>query len=140
MAQELVDKVHWSLDAWNRGEIDTWLEAAHPEIEWISELAQRFEGSQTVYRGDAGLRRYWREWHQLWDVAIEIEETFDLGNTVLVLAHVEAHGEASGVALEQPMAYVFEFEDGMARRVRSFFDQQEARAAVGLPRSSGDLP
>ena len=24
-------------------DVDMWLEPAHPEIEWISELAQRFE-------------------------------------------------------------------------------------------------
>jgi hypothetical protein len=29
--------------------------------------------------------------------------------------------------------YVYEFEDGMARRVRSYIDPDRARAAVGLP-------
>jgi hypothetical protein len=37
------------------------------------------------------------------------------------------------VTLKQVIAYVYEFEDGMARRVRSYIDPDRARAAVGLP-------
>ena len=138
MSQEHVDKVRRSLDAWNRGDVDGWLEAAHPEIEWVSEIAQRIEGSETVYRGGAEMRRYWNEWHALWDVAIETTEIFDLGDTVVVLANIRTRGEASGVDLEEPLAYVFQFEDGLARHVRSYFDQQQALKAVGLSNSPDD--
>jgi hypothetical protein len=40
----------------------------------------------------------------------------------------------SGVMLEQQVAYVYEFEDGMARRVPSYIDAERARAVVGLRR------
>jgi ketosteroid isomerase-like protein len=138
MSQENVAKVRASLDAWNRGDVDGWLAAAHPEIEWVSEVAQRMEGSETVYRGDAELRRFWDEWHALWDVVIEITETLDAGDTVVAMANVRAHGDASGVDLETPIAYVFQFEDGLVRRARAYFDQQEALSAVGLPSSADD--
>jgi hypothetical protein len=36
--------------------------------------------------------------------------------------------------LEQQVAYVYEFEDGMARRVPSYIDAERARAVVGLRR------
>jgi ketosteroid isomerase-like protein len=36
--------------------------------------------------------------------------------------------------MEQPIGYVFEFEDGMARRVRSYIDPDRALEAVGLSR------
>jgi ketosteroid isomerase-like protein len=132
MSQELVDKVSRSFDAWNRGDVDAWLESAHPEIEWISEIAQRFAGAGTVYRGPADMRRYWDEWQALWNVAIEITDNIDLGDTIVALAHIRTRGGASGIDLERPIAYVFEFEDGLARRVRSYFDQQEALRAAGL--------
>jgi ketosteroid isomerase-like protein len=139
MSQENVEKVRASLDAWNRGDVDAWLGPAHPEIEWVSQIVQSIEGSATVYRGHAEMRRFWDEWQTLWDVAIEVTETFDLGDTVLALANVRAHGEASGIDLERPIAYVFEFEDGLARRARAYFDQQEALSAVGLPSSADDV-
>src|ERR671923_3058450 len=107
MSQELVEKVRRSLDAWNRGDFEGCVEAAHPEIEWISEIAQRMSGDETVYRGLAGMRRYWDEWHALWDVFIDVTETLDRGDTVIALATVKAHGEASGIDVERPIAYVF---------------------------------
>ena len=126
MSREDVAKVRASLDAWNRGDVDGWLEAAHPEVEWVSQVVQSVEGSEIVYRGHADLRRFWDEWHRLWDVTIDVTETFDRGDTVVALANLRARGEASGVDLERAIAYVVEFEDGLARRARAYFDQQEA--------------
>jgi ketosteroid isomerase-like protein len=132
MSQEHVEKVRGSLDAWNRGDVDAWLESAHPQIEWVSEVARRVEGSETVYRGPAEMRRFWDEWHSVWDVTIEVTEILDLGDTVVALAHFRARGEASGISMERPIAYVFEFDEGLARKARAYFNPQEALEAVGL--------
>ena len=135
MSQENVDGVRKSLDAWNCGDVDGWLESAHPEIEWVSEIAVRLEGSERVYRGLAEMRDYWADWHATWDVRIEISETFDLGEKVVAVADISTRGGASGIGLERQVAYVFEFEYGRARRVRSYFDRQEALdAAARVPR------
>ena len=99
-------------------------------IEWHSAIVQSVEGSEAVYRGHAGLRRYWDEWHALWDVTIEITQTYDHGDTVLALANVHTRGEAGRVDLERPIAFAFEFEGGLARRTRAYFDQQEALDSV----------
>jgi ketosteroid isomerase-like protein len=133
MSQEHVEAVRRSLDGWNRDDFEACVALAHPEIEWVSEVAQRMAGSETVYRGREGMRRYWDEWHAIWDVTIHVTEIFDLGETVVALARVQARGDASGIDLEQPVAYVFDFEDGLARRVRSYFDPEQALEAVGLP-------
>jgi ketosteroid isomerase-like protein len=132
MSQDNVDAVRRSLDAWNRGDVDAWLQSSHPDIEWISEVAQRVEGSETVYRGEAELRRYWDEWHALWQVTIEISEFRELGDTVVAIGRIQTRGEASGIDLDRPIAYVFEFDKGAARRVRSYFDQQQALEAARL--------
>jgi ketosteroid isomerase-like protein len=138
MSQEHVDAVRRTLNAWNRRDVEAWLAPSHPEIEWTSEVAQRMQGSETVYRGRAEMRRFWDEWHAIWDVNIDIAEVFDLGETIVALARVRTRGESSGIDLERPIAYVFEFEDGLARRARAYFDPQEALAAVGLPTTSLD--
>ena len=90
MSQENVDAVRGSLDGWNRGDVDALVEHAHPQIEWYSEVAQRIEGSETVYRGLEEMRRYWDEWHSLWAVTIEVTEIRDLGDTVVALARIRA--------------------------------------------------
>jgi ketosteroid isomerase-like protein len=137
MSEELVDKVLRSMEAWNRGDVDAWLEPAHPAIEWISEIVRRVEGAETVYRGVAEMRAYWEDWHATWDVNIDVTRTYDLGDTVVAVADVRTRGEASGIGLEREVAYVFEFEDGLARRARAYFDAQEALDAAGI---EADVP
>jgi ketosteroid isomerase-like protein len=136
VSEEHVAAVRSSLDGWNRDDFDACVEMAHPELEWISEVAQQLEGKELVYRGLDEFRRYWDEWHEIWDVRIEVMEIADLGDRVFVLGCTDARGHAGGVSLKQPIAYVYEFEDGMARRVRSYIDPDRARAAVGLPTSA----
>jgi ketosteroid isomerase-like protein len=132
MSQENVERVRRSLDGWNRGDVEAWLQSAHPEIEWSSEIVRRVEGSETVYRGPAEMRRYWDEWHSVWEVMIDVFEIRDLGDTVVALASIRTRGEASGIDLERPVAYVFEFDGGLARKVRAYLDPQQALEAAGL--------
>ena len=132
MAQENVDAVRSAFDGWNRGDVDAWLKPCHPEVEWSSAIKRDVEGAGTVYRGEAGLRQFWDEWHALWDMEIEISDIRDLGETIVALAHIRIRGESSQIDLDFPGAYVFEFVDGLVRRSRAYLDHAEALASVGL--------
>ena len=132
MSSANAEAVRNSVDAWNRGDVDGWLEGAHPDIEWTSEVAQAIEGAQRVYRGPEEMRLYWDEWHAVWEVTIEVSELRERGDTVVALARIRARGGASGVKLDRPIAYAFEFEDGLARRARSYFDIEQALEAAGM--------
>ena len=131
MSSQNVENVRRSFEGWNHGDFDAWLEGAHPEIEWSSAIVRRMEGAETVYRGTDGMRRYWDEWHAVWDVTIDVTETRDLGETVLVLARLHTHGRASGIDVDEPIAFVCEFDGGLARRVRAYLDPQQAIEAAG---------
>ncbi len=133
MSQENVDVVLRCLGGWNDGAMEVWLQGAHPEVEWHSAIARRVEGSDAVRRGHQEMRQFWDDWHSVWNLTIHIEETRDLGDTVVALGRMRTRGEASGVDLESPVGYVFEFEDGMARRVTAYMGHTEALSAVGLP-------
>jgi hypothetical protein len=61
MSRENVEAVRRSADGWNCGDFDAWLQSPHPEIEFISEIARRVEGAETVWRGTEGMRRFWDE-------------------------------------------------------------------------------
>jgi ketosteroid isomerase-like protein len=136
MSAEHVEAIRQSLDAWNRGDREAWLVGAHPDIEWVSEIVQRVEGTQ-VYRGHEEMRRYWADWHSTWDVDIEVTDLIDLGDTVVALACLKTRGQSSGIEVERRAAYVFEFEEGMARRGRAYLDPREALASVGLDAGDG---
>ena len=104
MSHEHVAIVKASLDGWNRGDFDAWMDSrhSHPEIEWSSEVTMRMEGSETVFRGWDGMRKYWDEWHSLWDVRIDPIEIRDLGDTVLVIAQIRTQVEGVGSTSRGP--------------------------------------
>lgn len=132
MSQENVEAVRRALDGWNRGDVDAWVESAHPDIEWFSAIKGRVEGDNTVYRGVAETRRFWDEWHAIWELTIELSDIRDLGDTVLALGRMQARGDGSGIDIESPIGYVFEFEGGVVRRARSYLNPRQALEAVGL--------
>jgi ketosteroid isomerase-like protein len=140
MSQENVEVVRRSLDAWNRGDVDAWLDGTHPEVEWSSAVVRQVEGRETLWRGRDELRRFWDEWHSVWNLMIEVSETRDLDDTVVALGRIQVRGKASGIELERPVAYVFEFDGGLARKVRAYLDQSEALDAVGLSERGADAP
>jgi ketosteroid isomerase-like protein len=132
MSQENVELARRAFDLWNSGDVDAWVELHHPEIEWFSEIAARLEGAGTVYSGRAGMRRFWDDWHSVWDLTIEISEFRDLGDAVIALGRMRAHGKTSGIDLEAPVAYVGEFDGGLVRKIRAYLDPNQALEAFGL--------
>lgn len=132
MSAENVQIVRRSVDGWHRGDFDAWLQAPHPDIEFFSAITRQAEGDQRGWRGPAGMRQFWDEWHSLWDLSIEISEIRDLGDTVVALGSMQTSGKASGVELESPGARVFEFDEGLIRRVRAYLNPSEALEAAWL--------
>ena len=125
-----MEMVRRSVDAWNRGDIEGWLHGAHPEIEWTPAVANLVEGPATVCRGPTEMRRFWDELRGVWSLTVEISDFRDLGDTVLAIGRIRMRGVASEVELESPIAYVYEFEDGLARTARAYLDPDEAIDAV----------
>jgi len=132
VSQENVEVVRACFDAWNRGDFEAFGRDAHPEIEFFSAIMEQAEGDETAFRGAGAMRRYWDEWHSLWDLHVDLSETRDLGGTVLAFGAMKVRGKGSGVEVESPVAYVFEFDDGMFRIVRAYLNVGEALRAVGL--------
>jgi ketosteroid isomerase-like protein len=131
MSQENVEIVRRTIDAWNRCDVDAWMRGYHPQIEYMSAVLWRVEGPQT-FRGHTEMRRFWDEWHSLWNLTNDISDLRDLGDTVVAIGVYRTRGNASGVGLEGPIAYVCEFDAGLARRVTAYLDPSQAREAVGL--------
>src|SRR5437763_5509910 len=131
MSQENVEVARRHRDAFNRRDMEAFLEALDRDVEWIPIMAP-LEGS--IYRDHHGVQRWIEELDAYWETfEVRDENLYDLGDRVLILGHWRARGRASGVVLEnQPAAWLYEIKDGKVVRLRTYTDRAEALEASGL--------
>ena len=126
--QEIIDSLRRTYDAFSRGDFDTAIEIAHPEIEFVP------PGGQGSLRG-ADAVRAWMEPDAFEEQEIQPREMRVQGNRVLVLQHTKARGAGSGIELDLENWAVWTLDDdGLATRIESFLPHQESEAleAAGL--------
>jgi ketosteroid isomerase-like protein len=133
MSQANVEVVRKACEAWERGELETWLGALHPEVVWDS---SRFAGWEegAIYRGRNQVRAFlvddWRaSWHR-YDALVE--EIADVGDRVLVLWWQRMVDAAGGTPIEVRSAQVCSVGDGLICRMDNYTDRAEALNAVEL--------
>jgi ketosteroid isomerase-like protein len=84
MSQENVENTRRAFEAWNRRDVDGWLDQADPDVEWIPASPAAVERS--VYRGHEEVREafaaIWETWEEF---RFEESEIRDLGDDVLWL-------------------------------------------------------
>ena len=130
MSLENVGVVRSSLAGWNRGDIDAWLDSMHPDFEFRTSGA--YLGIDPVYRGEAGLRRFWRAFREPWEsLEIHIDETRETGDEVLALCTFEGHAR-DGMTVRREVAYLFRFVNNQTTRADSYGSWKEALEVVGL--------
>ena len=124
-----------SMEAFNRRDLDAVLIGTapdvehHPPREWVE-----VGFVEPCYRGRAGYREYVSSWSDVWgdDLRLEAVEVIDLGDRLMLLGDMPTSGMASGVPITNKFATVSELKEGITIRVRVYFDQSKALAAVGL--------
>ena len=124
----MIDALRRSFEAFNRGDFDTAVEIAHPEIEVVP------PGGQASRRGAEALRA-WMEPDAFDEQRAEPLDFRVEGNKVLVHLHTQGRGAGSGIELEVDLWAVWTFDDELlVTRVEAFLPHQEAEAldAVGL--------
>ena len=132
MSRENVEIALGAIEAWNHGDRDGWLAPTDAETEWSSAVLRAVEGTDTVFVGRAELKRFWDEWHALWDLQLEATEVRDLGETVVLLTAMRTKGSTSGAEVVRSTGFVFDFNGLVVRRVRAYLSPEEALEAVGL--------
>jgi ketosteroid isomerase-like protein len=86
-----------------------------------------------VYRGRAGLERYWAEIREdIEDLSTSISEIRAVGDKVLVTTTGRGRGKRSKVPMEQPIWVVMTLRDGLAVRVETYVDPEPALEAARL--------
>jgi len=114
---------------WERGDFSS-ADWAHPEIEYVR--ADGFEPDSLI--GRDGLVAAMRSlFGALEGFRIEAEDYRELdAERVLVLTNASARGKASGMAIAQKGAEVFEIHAGKVTRIVTYFDRANALADLGL--------
>jgi hypothetical protein len=120
------------VEAWNRGDFETWVEGFATDCEWYPSTVGAVEGGSAAIHGHEELRAYTRQAEEVWELFhVEMDDALRRGNLSLVLGLVRARGRVSGVKTETPMFWVFD-QDERERTVwgKSFLDLDEALAAA----------
>ena len=131
MAHADIEIVQQLVEAFNRGDIDGILALTHPDFE--VEVPPDLSAEPDVYRGHAGMRRYWESFHDaLDDVRFHLEGYWPADDAVVVAMRVSAKGRRTAIAIEQRNAGVWRTRDGKALEANIFASLPEALHSVGL--------
>jgi len=131
VTEELIARAKASYDAFNRGDNEGALQFMHPEIEWRTYLVPGPGGG--TYRGHDGVRQLWTDVRTIFeDFRNEAEDFFTEQNRVVVFVRFTGRGRGSGADVEARLAHLFEFEDDLVRRVRTYEERDAALAAAGI--------
>ena len=132
MSQENVEIVHLAYEAWNRDDIDAMLLLMHANVELHNPDAL-FLGTESVYRGHAGVREWWNAAKEPWEYfKSHIERTLAAGDKVVTVVRFEAVGRESGAKVTLPLTNVWELRDGLIVRFDAYYSLEEALEAAGL--------
>ena len=118
----------------------------HPDFEFESVIMSTVLGpgsDDRVYRGFEGLRRWTSEIDEAFDeVRFETQSLASVGvDAAFELARIVARGRGSGIPTTMEFARLWEFSDGLVRRIRTYRDIDEGRrAAAELGNAPGEVP
>lgn len=137
-----MERARRGYDAFNRGDVDAFVESFDPEIEWHFNPAF-IDTAADVRRGHEGMRRFFAEdIEALWrDYHAEPEEIHDLGSHLFIVARFQGVGRQSGVPVEFRLYDLFTLRGEIPVKRESFVEREhalEAMRRVGLapPESS----
>jgi ketosteroid isomerase-like protein len=114
-----------------------WVELARAGLEPL--LADDFEfvtvsqgvGLPGARKGVDGFITIYRAYAEMWEsYSLKPQRFVEVGDKVVVEAKIAGTTRRGGVALEQPVAAVYSFEDGKIRRIEEFSDVASAHAAA----------
>ena len=115
-----------SYDAWGSGDLDSYLETLHPDVEFhTSGLWPDFD---PVYRGRRGLTEFWSRMHEPWEqFRIDIEQIYEEGDCFATTVRIRAKGVDSGVEVDMRMGHTLRVRDGLIAQIVSRRTIEEAR-------------
>ena len=130
MSSHNLEIVRRLYQAFNRGALDSMLEAANADVEFDASERLPDEG---VIRGRDAYRRFFERTFDTWErFVVEVDELLDAGDAVVALVRISGVGKSSQVTVEESTAHVVWLREGRPYRVKVFADRDDALRAAGL--------
>jgi ketosteroid isomerase-like protein len=121
-------------EAFSRGEWDSVLREAHPDIELIT--TDRVTNPGT-YRGVDDIRRFFEDlFAPFEEVVAEPEEFLERGDQIVVLVVVRSRPRGSSAFIENRIGHLWTMRDGQVVRFQIFPEREKALEAAGLSDSA----
>ncbi len=130
MSQENVDVVRGISEAFSRDDPQAALASLAQDVEW-HDLPDQPDAE--VHHGDqAFLAAFEQFFAELEDYRVDLDETIDRGEQIVVFARIIGRGRSSGARFEQRIFGVLTVRNRLVVRAVWFRTREEALAAVGL--------
>jgi ketosteroid isomerase-like protein len=131
MTEERVAAILQGYDALNRGVPEEAVGNFSPAFEFVPPAILP---ESEVIRGGEGLLSFWAMWIEMFDdFHIEIEETIDAGDAVVVMAAACGTVKDSGVEVRSPsFPHVWTFREDQIVRMEAMQNRAMAMEALGL--------
>ena len=131
MSQENVEVVKRAVAAINQRDIDGYLACCTEDVRLVTPVAD----VAGAYDGPNGIRRFFTDITDASpDFKIGIESLEAVGpDRVLGFMSITGTGRASGIPIESPTGNLYDLANGKIKRIRIFFDREQALEAAGLP-------
>jgi ketosteroid isomerase-like protein len=131
MSEENVELIKRSADAFNRRDVDAFIEFADPEIVIKPRIAAMEGGGP--YRGHVGVRRFVQHLTAAFpDWKVELGEVRSRGNLTFAEMRTRGHGAGSETPVEDTLWQVAEWRDGKCLGWQNYGQKSEALKAAGL--------
>jgi ketosteroid isomerase-like protein len=128
---ENVELVRRSFEAMSAWDVDALLRLYDPDVEFLPLTGTRVESGG--YRGHEGVRAYFAEAQDLWDVMEpEGHEFRELGDSVVVTGHCRVRGRRSGAESYPACAWVIRVRDDTIVSHRTCMTYDEALQAASV--------
>jgi ketosteroid isomerase-like protein len=122
LSAETLELVRRALEAFERGDMDEALVAAHPDL-----VTRRVDPDDAVFHGPEGMIQALAEWTEDFsDWSQTTQEVVEAGDTVVARVHQTARGAASGIAVEADFWIVFTPDGDKIREVAIYSDRDRA--------------
>jgi ketosteroid isomerase-like protein len=133
MSQENVATALRAIDAWNRQDLEAFVDTWHPNAEWRPAFPEGTEGSGSVFRGHESIERAWHNVREAWaEYRVESDNARMVGESLLVLGRIYARGARSDIEIDSDWSAVLRFKEGKIISAWDWLDHEHALQAVGL--------
>jgi ketosteroid isomerase-like protein len=131
VSEQNVELHRRTIEMFNARDVEAFIALCEPQIEFHSTFAAVGGG---VYNGHDGLRRWFRDFEDVWgdEFRIEAEAYFDLGEQTLTFYVLHGRGKQSGAEVALPTAVVARWRDGLCVYFKAYAHREDALSDLGV--------